>query len=123
MEGLRQPIWLVCGGRNFTDRPFLYSALDLLISTRGKPARIIHGAARGADTLASQFALSRSIPVSDVPANWKRHGKSAGPIRNQEMLDVYKPVLVIAFPGGRGTEDMVKRAKVAGVEVVQHMNG
>jgi UDP-N-acetylmuramoylalanine-D-glutamate ligase len=53
------------------------------------------------------------------PADWKLHGKSAGHIRNQQMLDESKPDIVIAFPGGRGTANMIKRAKKAGVEVFQ----
>jgi hypothetical protein len=52
------------------------------------------------------------------PADWKRHGKSAGPLRNQEMLDA-APDLVIAFPGGRGTADMVRRAKSVNVKVIE----
>jgi acyl-CoA synthetase (NDP forming) len=55
--------------------------------------------------------------VTSFPANWKKHGKSAGPIRNQLMLDVGKPDLVIAFPGGSGTADMIRRARKAGVPV------
>lgn len=50
--------------------------------------------------------------------SWKDHGKAAGPIRNQLMLDDFKPDLVVAFPGGKGTADMVKKAQDAGVTVI-----
>jgi hypothetical protein len=50
-------------------------------------------------------------------ADWNTHGRAAGPIRNQRMLDEVKPELVVAFPGGRGTADMVRRAREAGVNV------
>lgn len=52
-------------------------------------------------------------------ADWSKYGKAAGPMRNQKMLDEYKPDLVVALPGGRGTADMVSRARVAGVEVIE----
>ena len=78
---------------------------------------VIHGGSSGADALAGRWAHLASIPYTVYPANWERHGKAAGPLRNQRMLDEGKPDLVIAFPGGRGTADMVRRAKEAGVEV------
>jgi len=52
-------------------------------------------------------------------ANWAELGRKAGPIRNQQMLDEGKPNLVVAFPGGRGTADIVRRARAAGIEVVE----
>ena len=80
---------------------------------------IIHGGARGADTMADQMARGEHMRVEVFPADWKAHGKAAGPLRNQQMLDEGKPDLVLAFPTpkSRGTWDMVRRAKSAGVEV------
>jgi hypothetical protein len=60
---------------------------------------------------------------SIYPADWTRHGKAAGPKRNQLMLDKEKPDLVIAFPGGKGTADMVARAKAQGFKVMEVENG
>lgn len=105
---------LVCGGRDFNDVDKLYYTLapiDIDI--------IISGHARGADQLGEMFAHQYNIPVEVYPANWDIHGKRAGFIRNQQMLDEGKPDLVIAFPGGVGTADMVRRAKAAGVEVIE----
>jgi hypothetical protein len=48
-------------------------------------------------------------------ADWEKLGRSAGPIRNQAMLDEGRPDLVVAFPGHHGTADMVRRARAAGV--------
>ena len=53
------------------------------------------------------------------PANWEEFGKRAGLIRNARMLTEGKPERVLAFPGGRGTADMVSRAREAGVEVCE----
>lgn len=107
-EGLRV---LVCGGRDFKDRDKLYAALDDLTV-----ALVIHGGARGADTLAGEWAAARGVAVQVFPADWAKHRKRAGVLRNIEMLAT-KPDLVVAFPGGRGTDDMVRRAVDAGVEV------
>jgi hypothetical protein len=78
---------------------------------------IIHGGARGADSMAGEFANETGIEEIVFPADWKMYGRRAGPIRNQQMLDEGKPDLVVAFPGGRGTADMVGRARTAGIEV------
>lgn len=86
---------------------------------RIRPAKIIHGGANGADSLAHQYAHISGIPVTVYPADWKKHGRGAGPIRNAQMLTEGKPDLVVAFPGGTGTKDMVTRAKRAGVEVLE----
>lgn len=111
---------LVCGGRNFYDWRRLEAILDLYRDgpEKTKPTLIIHGAASGADSLAGQWATYNGIKVETYPAEWKVHGRAAGGIRNQLMLDQGKPELVIAFPGGNGTADMVNRAKAAGAGIV-----
>lgn len=107
---------LVCGGREYSDRRALFATLDSYHAI--KPIEIIlHGAGRGADMLAQSWADKRGVCCLQFPANWDYSGKAAGPIRNQKMLYEGKPDFVIAFPGGRGTADMVKRAKAAGVAV------
>lgn len=105
---------LVCGGRDYADRSGLYAALDALDP---KPTTIISGMASGADQLAWYWARSRNVPVLEFPANWREHGKAAGPLRNERMLTEGRPDMVMAFPGGRGTADMKRRAKKAGIEV------
>lgn len=107
---------LVCGGRDFTDAWWLEEVLSGL-HARAPIGVLIHGAARGADSLAQHWAIANSVEVAAFPANWEEHGRSAGPIRNKTMLDYGRPDLVIAFPGGRGTADMVRQAKKAGVPV------
>ena len=107
---------LVCGGRTYSDRQKVYDTLDLLSPP---PITVIHGAARGADTLAADWAALRNVPAVWGLADWKAYGRSAGPIRNQRMLNEGKPDLVVAFPGGRGTADMIKRARTAGVPVIE----
>lgn len=108
---------LVCGGRRFNDALTLGSWLGGLMRDPGI-ACIIHGGAQGADFMAGKFAEWKGIPVEVYPAKWKEDGKAVGPIRNSRMLKEAKPDLVVAFPGGKGTADMVKRAKAAGVSVL-----
>lgn len=103
---------LVCGGRDYDNVARAEEVLDALDIDV-----IIEGGARGADNLGYQYAYRHDILVETFPARWDRHGKAAGPLRNQRMLDEGKPDLVVAFPGGRGTADMVRRAKKAGVPV------
>lgn len=73
----------------------------------------------GADGLADRAARVLGCDIDVYPADWPRYGKAAGPMRNQQMVDEGKPDVVLAFPGGRGTADMVRRAKAAGVRVVE----
>lgn len=106
---------LVCGGRDFTDAEFLASKLDQVADYFGAFI-LIHGDARGADTLAKEWAEYGGLDVESYPADWSTHGRAAGPIRNQQML-ASGVDYVIAFPGGRGTAHMVQIAKAAGVVV------
>lgn len=109
-------IFLVCGGRDFDDKRGLEDALDRL-HAKVNVTKIISGAANGADRMATNWAWTRGIAWQEFPADWDNHGKAAGPIRNQQMLDEGKPDGVVAFPGGKGTADMIKRAYAAGVTV------
>lgn len=80
---------------------------------------IITGAARGADRFGGDWAAIEHCLLEEFPAAWEHHGRAAGPIRNRQMLKEGKPDLVIAFPGGNGTANMVKQARQAGVEVIE----
>jgi hypothetical protein len=106
---------IVCGGRHFGDEPLLFSALDEL-HAHEPISCVVHGGASGADTLAGQWAVLRSVLVEVHPAKWTTHGRAAGPIRNREMLAAGAD-LVVAFPGGRGTADMMRAARQYGVAV------
>jgi len=107
---------LVCGGRNFADKALLSRTLDSLYQKEGI-STLIEGEARGADKLSAQWAEAYDIKILRFPANWKLYGRSAGYVRNRQMLTEGKPDLVIAFPGGRGTEMMCDIAQRIGVEV------
>lgn len=106
---------LVCGGRDSKDNIPVWDALfDLL--EKEQLELVITGCSSGVDQHAVTWAYFRAIPCMSFPAPWGI-GKKAGPIRNGWMLKYGKPDLVLAFPGGRGTADMVQKARDAGVEV------
>ena len=109
---------LVCGGRDFTDTTLVYNTLDELRKRRGVDV-VIEGDARGADRMAGYWARKNQIRNDKYPANWHIHGRSAGYRRNADMLEDGRPDLVVAFPGGKGIEMMVRLAREAGVEVVE----
>jgi hypothetical protein len=77
---------------------------------------LIHGGAKGADTLADQWGRQNKLIVYEFKADWEGLGKSAGIIRNVDMLNQY-PDVVIAFQGGRGTEHMIKISREAAIPV------
>lgn len=106
---------LVCGSRYFNDYELLKETLNAYRITH-----IIHGAARGADTLARRYGAEVGIPVSEYPADWRQFGKSAGPIRNRQMLREGLPEMVVAFrgPNSRGTQNMINQAEKAGIPTV-----
>jgi hypothetical protein len=119
---------LVCGGRHFgllddgkgnwySDYPVINSAIDTI--KEYKPTHIISGGATGADQIGVFAAQCIPVEYSVYKADWHTHGKAAGMIRNRRMLIEGKPDLVLAFPGGKGTANMVEISRKAGVKVVE----
>lgn len=111
-------IGLVCGGRDFDDIGFLIEFMDVEHALRGF-THILHGNARGADTIADSWAMSRGIQPVACRALWGFYGsQKAGPIRN-ELMAALSPKVVIAFPGGSGTASMIRIAKRLGIKVIE----
>lgn len=111
---------LICGSRTWDD-PLPISWVIRALKGGSRPSVIISGGARGADTLAARSARRQGVELVEFPANWDTHGKAAGPIRNQQMLDEGRPDVVWAFTddivNSKGTADMVRRARKAGIPV------
>jgi hypothetical protein len=108
---------LVTGGRDYSDRATVFRELDKLHAEL-TICTLIHGAATGADSLADAWSKSRGVEVIACPADWSRHGRAAGPIRNKAMLTDHAPELLVAFPGGRGTANMISQARAAGLKII-----
>jgi len=111
---------LICGSTTFND----ILAIKEVIDSLDDDDIVIHGCARGADSIAGMLAKQRGLEVLEFPAQWTKYGKAAGPIRNKQMLDEGKPDKVYAFYANkkksRGTANMVKQAKAAGVPVIEN---
>jgi hypothetical protein len=118
---------LVCGSRDWTERAPVEAVLNGIYweaSGREEEVTIIEGGAKGADACAAAWVtgddeMPEGLFHEQYPAEWDKHGNAAGPIRNRQMLDT-KPDLVVAFsehPITRGTNDMIRRAKAAGIPV------
>lgn len=109
--------YLICGGRD-ADQEIRDAVWNWVMGNAAPGDVIIYGGARGVDYEA--MIAAQALPgVKHLPfqADWQSHGRAAGPIRNQRMIDEGKPDLVVSFLGGRGTADMVRRARKAGIAV------
>ena len=107
---------IICGGRDYKftaeDKMWLD---DLAVSL--PITEVVQGGASGADYEGKIWAIRSGIRTAEFRANWKAHGKAAGPLRNAEMARYAEAC--IAFPGGRGTADMIRRAEARGLKVVR----
>jgi hypothetical protein len=110
-------IVLVTGGRDFNDLAMAFDAIAAVHETTPISV-LVHGDAKGADTLAGNVAKELGINVVKCPANWIKYKKAAGPIRNAFMLDMFNIDLVIEFPGGAGTADMVAQSRKRDIPVI-----
>jgi hypothetical protein len=108
---------LVCGSRDWTDKELMRS----YFKNFAKDTVIIEGEARGADVMARELANEFGLKHDPYPAAWTELGKSAGAVRNGKMLKDGKPDMVMAFHDdlskSKGTRNMVKIARLAGVPV------
>lgn len=110
---------LVCGGRDWSNYTMVSGVLDGFrqeYHEKGQPIVIVQGGAVGADFLAKRYAIEYDIPYEEFVAEWNKYGRAAGPMRNSAMLESGIDV-VVAFPGGRGTQDTVKKAEKLGIRV------
>lgn len=111
---------LVCGGRDYSNWAYGWLRLDQLhMEHDHKIELVINGGASGADAMSSQWARERRIQWCEFPANFDRLGKPAGPIRNEIMVRIMQPDLVVAFPGGTGTANCVSYANRYKIKVIE----
>jgi len=109
---------LVTGDRNWSNKAIIrHALLDLPDNSI-----IVHGAARGADSIAGEIAKKWNMKVLPYPAQWEAYGKSAGPIRNRQMLTENPDIeLVLAFHNSietsKGTRDMCSVADRQGIPI------
>jgi hypothetical protein len=103
---------IVCGSRDWQDSRRIRDRLLFL----PEHATIVHGDARGADSIADGWAKISGFAIEPHPADWERHGKRAGPIRNEEMAALGADICIAFWDGtSTGTADMLKRAEAHGI--------
>lgn len=110
-------IVVVTGGRDYADWETVNRVLSE-VHSEYEIDLVVHGAASGADSLADTWAKENGVRRYPCPAEWDRLGRRAGPIRNRYMLDTFRPDLVVAFPGWKGTADCIKAAEERGIRVL-----
>lgn len=111
---------LVCGGRDLDESAVAdWLRLNAEEIVGSKITLVIHGDYRGADKGADRWARSARIQVKPFPADWKCKGLATGPERNSRMLIEGAPDIVIAFEGNEGTADMCRKARLAGLRVIE----
>lgn len=110
---------IIAGGRNFYLRPEHRAYLDTL-NAELSIAEVVCGGASGADEDGARWGMANHIVVTKFPADWVKHGRAAGPKRNQLMAAHAAPCGVcILFPGGRGTASMRDLALKAKLRVFE----
>ena len=105
---------IVAGSRHFNDYWFIHEKLKDRITSKDQ---IVEGGAKGVDEQARNYALKKNISFRTFDADWDKHGKAAGPIRNAKMAD-YADKLIAFYDGNsRGTGNMIKTAKSKGLGI------
>ena len=108
---------LVSGGRTYSNYRVVKHTLDN-IDKQSLITNLIHGGAKGADSLGDRWAKENNVDIKVYKPDWNKYGKAAGVLRNQEMLDIEHPDIVVSFPGGNGTMDMRRRANQMGIKLL-----
>ena len=110
----------VTGGRDYKNKIKVFETLDNLLF-RNPNFTLVVGDATGADAYAQVWAQKKNIPVEIFKADWAYYGRSAGPIRNRQMVDSGVDLLV-AFSGGIGTDNMTTLCQQAHVKIMKISN-
>lgn len=104
---------VIAGSRDITDATLLEEAIR---DSGFEITEVFCGLASGVDTLGKIWAENHGLPLRFFPALWKKHGKAAGPIRNQEMAQEADALIAITN-GSRGTLNMINAAYSKGLKV------
>ena len=115
---------IICGGRDFADHELFHVGVADWISRHDWPAEVVTGGATGADTLGHEWAREEGLPTRVFPvspADWRRLGRRAGPLRNGQMAAYAAQGTggCLALPGDRGTADMIEQARARGLTLLE----
>ncbi len=108
---------IIAGSRDITDYETVRAAVD---ASGFQISEVVSGRARGADRLGEQWAREYGVPIKGFPADWNKHGKAAGPIRNRQMA-CYGEALIAIWDGeSHGTKHMIVEARKNNLMVYIH---
>ena len=127
---------LVTGSRDYTDYETVSRGMTVAIETlvknhpEDKVITLVHGAAKGADSLADNFmyrarkvmaSYGYTIVIEPHAADWEKWGKAAGPIRNKEMVALGADICVAFIRNqSRGASHCRDLARAAGIEILEY---
>lgn len=105
---------IIAGSRTIDD----YAVVAAAVAASGFAiTEVVSGCARGVDQLGEQWAYAHQLPIARFPADWKRYGRRAGPIRNNEMVG-YAQALIAVWDGtSNGTHHIINAARREGRKV------
>lgn len=95
--------------------------LEAVVLCGWEITEIVSGTAKGVDKLGEGYATKFKIPLAKFPADWRKYGKSAGPIRNAEMAEYAEALIAIWDGESSGTKNMIDTAKKHGLKVYIHL--
>lgn len=104
---------IIAGGRDFNDA-VLFASVVKRFDLHYDEDVVVSGGARGADLYGEMFARMSGIPVARFPADWAKHGRAAGPIRNAEMAEYADALLAFWDGESRGTKNMIETMRREG---------
>lgn len=99
---------IIAGGRDFDNLKLLTKKSDQILKNK-KSVEIVSGTARGADRLGEVYAYSKGYSVKRFPADWEKHGKAAGAIRNAEMADYCDAAIIFWDQKSKGTKNIIEQ--------------
>jgi len=107
---------IIAGGRDFLDLELVKATCEHMLQNH-KDIEIVSGTCRGADLTGEDYANLKGYPIAKFPADWEKHNKAAGHIRNEQMAN-YADALIAFWDGkSRGTNNMIEQAKKKGLKV------
>jgi hypothetical protein len=108
----------IVGSRYFIDYEIFTKALNKILNEwKDDIELVISGGAKGADTLAEKWAHEHKIEIMIFPADWKRYGRAAGPIRNTKIINESTHLIAFAAISSKGTLDTINKAKAKGLKI------
>lgn len=109
---------IIAGSRTINDFNLVKDQIELFIEIHGEIAEVVCGCAKGVDTHGADWAHFNKIKTTYFPANWKKHGKAAGHIRNRKMAK-YANALILIWDGeSRGSKNMLSNANKFGLNPI-----